>query len=504
MTCTVVALAAVALGSLSVVSTSGTSMEPTLHQGDLVVVRTSDYDVGDVVAYPSRSGATVLHRIVDRRGAELTLQGDNNDWVDPERPLRSEVIGEKWFHVPSAGKALIWLRGPLPISAFVAALGMMVTRSSVPSTRTRRAHRRAPSFARRIAARRPPRRDHATRRHARPVLLGALAVLASAVVLGAVSFSRPTTRVQRTQRSFSHHGTLSYDAAAPEGPVYESERIRTGDPVFMDLTDTLDVAFEYRLAPGPLRDVDGSAALSLELAAGNGWQRTIPLGEAPIDGTEASVDAVVDLTEVRRLLGEVESATGVRSSSYSVAFAAAVELTARAADRPVERRFDSRYQLQLDQKQLRPTTEAEPVVTDGVAVVPTTTTGTVPVEVERDGSFSVLGVTVGVAVARAAAVALAGAALVIAVSAALLLRGAGPRSESERTASRHRRRIVEVDGGEAGDAHTIIDVASAGALFRLADHHDRLVMHHRSPDGDTFLVDADETLYRYRMSPDRG
>ena len=61
-----------------------------------------------------------------------------------------------------------------------------------------------------------------------------------------------------------------------------------------------------------------------------------------------------------------------------------------------------------------------------------------------------------------------------------------------------------MDGGEGGEARTIIDVSTMEALVRLADHHDRLILHHRSDSGDTFMVDAQDTLYRHRVAVGQG
>jgi signal peptidase I len=91
------------------VSTFGTSMEPRMSAGDLVVTWRSDsYDVGDVAAYRSDTIDTVvLHRIVDREGPRFIFQGDNNDWLDPDEPVLSELVGKEILHIPEGA---IWLK----------------------------------------------------------------------------------------------------------------------------------------------------------------------------------------------------------------------------------------------------------------------------------------------------------------------------------------------------------------------------------------------------------
>jgi signal peptidase len=121
-------------GPLTLVTVTGTSMQPTFHTGDLAVMRrTGDYAPRDVVAFraeavPGRPGAYVIHRI---RGGDATsgfvLRGDHNDWDDPWHPNAEDIAGELWFAVPAAGTALRWLGQPVHLGAVLAALAATMT-----------------------------------------------------------------------------------------------------------------------------------------------------------------------------------------------------------------------------------------------------------------------------------------------------------------------------------------------------------------------------------------
>ncbi|MHB8661640.1 MAG: signal peptidase I [Acidimicrobiales bacterium] len=89
-------------GRLAYAVTTGMSMEPTYHAGDFVIVAPAQhYRTGDVVAY--RGPAThrvVLHRVIagdDRSG--FVMKGDNNSSADPDRPLRSDLLGRVVLHI---------------------------------------------------------------------------------------------------------------------------------------------------------------------------------------------------------------------------------------------------------------------------------------------------------------------------------------------------------------------------------------------------------------------
>ena len=93
----------------------GNSMEPKLHRGDLAVVRAqSSYQPGDVVLYDSRElGTKVLHRIVRVEGSHFVLKGDNNYFLDAERPVAEQIVGSLWVSAPAVGRVTEWLREPL-------------------------------------------------------------------------------------------------------------------------------------------------------------------------------------------------------------------------------------------------------------------------------------------------------------------------------------------------------------------------------------------------------
>jgi|SRR3990170_2798040 len=102
-------------GSARYAVVDGSSMEPKLHRGDLVVVRDRGrVNVGDVVLYRnSQLGVRVLHRVIREEAGRLVVKGDANDFVDDARPRAKEVSGSLWFSIPHAGSALVWLREPL-------------------------------------------------------------------------------------------------------------------------------------------------------------------------------------------------------------------------------------------------------------------------------------------------------------------------------------------------------------------------------------------------------
>lgn len=113
-------------GPATYVMVSGMSMQPTLHNGDLVVLQKQDsYGKGDVIAYaiPQGSigaGKLVIHRIIGGTPSDgFVTQGDNRDKPDDWHPKLANVKGSLWVQLPGVGKTVSHLRTP-PIFAAIA------------------------------------------------------------------------------------------------------------------------------------------------------------------------------------------------------------------------------------------------------------------------------------------------------------------------------------------------------------------------------------------------
>lgn len=114
-------------GTTSLAIVDGTSMLPRFKRDDLVLIRPAGtYRVGDVVAYRSAFlHRVVLHRIVAIHAGRYTFKGDNNSWLDPEKPTSSQLIGKRWVHLPRAGSLARAVRTPAVAAALAALLAIV-------------------------------------------------------------------------------------------------------------------------------------------------------------------------------------------------------------------------------------------------------------------------------------------------------------------------------------------------------------------------------------------
>ena len=115
-------------------------------------------------------------------------------------------------------------------------------------------------------------------------------------------------------------------------------------------------------------------------------------------------------------------------------------------------------------------------------------------------SLVVLGHALSVAALRLAAVIgfLLGAALTVF---AAVVKRLAPSDEAARIQAEYGHLIVPVVLGPDGLGGAPVDVPTIAALARLAESGQRLILHSRDNSRDTYLVNDEGTVYRYRADP---
>ena len=114
-------------GPVGIVWVSGTSMEPGLHTGDLVVTyERDDYAVGEVVAFKIPQGGVIIHRIIEVTNEGLfRFQGDNRKYEDPWDLPDEQIIGSSVFELHKAATIAAWLSRPITLAAMVGIITLL-------------------------------------------------------------------------------------------------------------------------------------------------------------------------------------------------------------------------------------------------------------------------------------------------------------------------------------------------------------------------------------------
>jgi signal peptidase I len=475
---------------------NGSSMEPRLERGDLVLVRAHDsYGVGDVVLYEDHeSGARVLHRIVAVRGGHFVTKGDNNDFRDPVRPAPDDVLGELWVSVPGAGGAVTWLKQPVHLAILLVVLAFLGFSGGSEVTRRRRAG------ARPVVALPDPSRPQA-----RPSAIPTGSTLAAAggvtlVLFGALAlfaWTAQETASRTVPALYTLEGAFSYHAAAEPDPVYPSGVVTTGVPVFTRLVEDLDLAFRYRLSTRVPDSARGTISLEAVVRDTSGWARTLPIAPTRrFSGASATVAGTLDVQAFEELVESARTLTEAPLASITLNVHPVVHVKGTVGETPVDESFAPVLTLSYDGTTLRPVParDAEP---DAVP----------PYDPRREvGGRETVATPLGLGplslgVADARRIALLGilVSLLVVGLGGLLATRARNDGSAERIARKYGARIVPARATVPAE-RWVTELDDMDALVRIADLYERVILHVVENGEDVYLVDDGVAVYRYRAA----
>jgi len=469
------------LGGFSAVVTYGDSMAPGLHPGDLAVVRRQpDYRPGDIVAYRSRSlDITILHRIVHIQDGRVVTRGDNNYWLDPDRPSAAELTGRLALRIPRMGAAVQWLRSP---AAIAAVLLIVVALPAGRAARHRRRRRQMPTDPTPASQGPQQRAGHpggdghrAAPPHGRPPggWAGQIArrLPASAAMPLAVA-ALATAAIWLAPRPAAEPGTddrepgrvsLAYRASTQAGSAYPSGMVQTGDPIFLRLVHDVTFSTSYT---GPEKS---PVELAVQLEHPSGWHRAVQLDATASAGTGggSTAQGTLDLDSLSTVLSGLSFETGLPATGTTVVVAS----TAGG--------WVARSTFTFDGVQLHPDlatlTASQPAAGPAADTTPT-------------GVRALL-----TPLGRLLPSTLLRAATTLGVSAAAV--GFLLLHRRRRPGGLPARRVFQVADHTPAAGRTVIDLPEPGNLARLADFDDLPIF--ESAAGH-FFIDDGAVIYRYR------
>ncbi|HLH13315.1 MAG TPA: signal peptidase I, partial [Solirubrobacteraceae bacterium] len=490
-------------GSTTYVVTDGVSMEPRFHTGDLALVRSqSSYHVGEIVAYRNKMLHTiVLHRIVGREGPRYLFKGDNNNFVDFEHPLRSQLVGSLWLHIPGAGTKLHSIGSPLLVGILVALGSLMFT--GVAFTRKRRRRRRTERAQDSVPAPRAPA-TAALAPLSADVLAAMLAAaglaLLALLVLALLAFTRPASAHHGGSVPYKQTGSISYSAVSRPGPTYPGDRAVTGEPLFTRVLNTVDFGFSYTFAASARHEISGVAQLSATMTSENGWRSTFPLSStAHFHGDRVTVSAAVELSSLLAVMHRVQLDTGV-NSSYTLTLTPHVSAHGELDGRPLQAHFTPHVPFSINELEVRPLNgEGRQFATGKELSSQFAPQSSGAVAVQRDEPLFISFAIFCVSVATARALALGGMAAVICMLIAVLSLARRTRDgdEAQTIRARHGHLIVPVARVRQPAGVPVIDVADIDALARVAEHYERSILHERAGGLDAYWVADESGHFRY-------
>ena len=466
-------------GSTSYMIIRGVSMQPSIHAGDLVIVRKqSDYPVGAVVAYRNTlDKQTVLHRVVARDGSRYVFKGDANLARDAFQPTESGLMGEKWIQLPYAGTALEWVQ--VPTNAALLAIGAIVLAASGGAATQKRKRR-----PRGGAAAGAP----STQRRLNPLLAAPLAVLIVSLGLGAVAFGRDKSVQTSIPNSFQQSGDFSYFGLANRGIVYPSGTVSTGQTVFTRLVENLAFTFRYRLNASGSPALSGKALMNASItSADNQYTRSFTLAQRSFEGPQVTLVGVFPLRRYTKLMEAVQNETQDPTSTYNVAITSSISVKGMVGARRVNETYSPSLSFLLDAHKLLLDRTNGAVSTH----VSKSSAGTV----ESTNNIDLRIAKPSVSTARELSI--IGVLLAILGLGALVALGVKRRfsDEPEQIARLYGHVLLPVT--QLPEFDRIVECDSIDALATLADRYDRAILYHREGGIHTYVLQDEGLAYRY-------
>jgi signal peptidase I len=474
-------LAAIALwpvqlgGSTAFVTTHGISMEPRFHTGDLAILRASDtYNVGDITGYHSSTlHRVVMHRIVKIQNGLYTFKGDNNSWLDPAPAEKSQLIGKLALRVPHGGIVLAMTQRAAPYLV----VALMLIAGGGTAAVQRRGRRKRGTMSRHAAARGP---NSGSLKTMPPQLVTAAGITAVAVALGmgllALAATAPVVTSQ-AKTAQSQQMVFSYSAPVGQTAAYDTTTASSPDPIFRKLSNFVDLHLAYSGAPGTM-------AIAVEESNGLGWHSTWQLAPAsPVSGRREVQTVRLDLAQFDAKARAAALATGLPTGNVALAIQPRVTTSAGAV-------FSPSLALTLSPLELNLSGQATSLVETAPAQVVAQAT--------RNRVISIFGHRLAATTARSWSWLILGASLLSALVIWLLVRLDGNPSEGDSIRRRYSSLLVRVEPITASPNRPIVDVEEMGTLVKLAERYGLLILHWSRSGVATFVVQDENTTYRYR------
>jgi signal peptidase I len=502
-------------GSTTYVATYGVSMQPRFHSGDLALVRPAgQYRVGDIVAYHSSLlHLVVLHRIVAIRNGHYTFKGDNNNFLDPVHPTRPELIGRLWVQVRGGGFILKLIHDPMVDAVACGLLGLFLLFGADQKRRRGRRQQKGVTGPGRVG---PiimkAQRQIAEARPANfgPLFIASVLALAVCLLLAVIAFTRPPDKPTSLNTPYTQRVSFAYTAHIRPGPVYPTGTINTGDPLFLSMVRRLNLHIAYGLTTNAPASITGTEKVVLTLFGPGGWKRNFVLApQTRFAAAHTSTDLTLDLPQLQASLAQVEKLTNSPAfGTFSAAIVPQVQIAGTVAGHPVKSSFQPALNLQFNSGQLLVSASTRSGSGGATGSAGSSQTNYAPSQsasvstpATAPATITVLGVSPTIVLLRWIAV--IGLLLSIAATIYFYLRKRSePFVETARIQSQYGHMIVPIVGGE-DLGWPPVDVPDIKALVKLAEAGQRLILHNRSNDVDTYMLNEEGTVYRYQVKPSK-
>lgn len=491
----------------------GKSMEPKFHIGDLVIVhKEPQYQIGDAIVYRNLELKNfVFHRIVSEELGHYTLQGDNNSWLDSYEPTQDEVLGKLWLHIPRGGAALQKMRSPITMAMLAALVGVVFAVGLFKKKSQGNKRMNTTSVREWFASLKSKTQSWFSQASSSEIqgssifeqdgiLEGSFFVLGLIVLLslalGIISFSRPASRLAKNDVSFEHLGIFSYSAQSPQG-VYDSNALKSGDPIFTRLTCSVDINLQYKLIAPQAENISGTYQLTAVIREQvSGWQRNVPLQEqTSFTGTDFGTSATLDLCKMESLTQSMETGTDFHPAFYTLLISPNIKLNGSVSALPLDSVFNSGLTFQYDRIHFYLSSSEETG-----NPLSFTEMGLLHEEHKEANTMLLLGNEIAVPAMRLFSIVGFIASLMGFVFLGLRLQSISRNNPEHFFRVKYDSLMVDIQNEDSIALSNSVEVTSMDALAKLAERFNAMILHAQQGSLHAYYVRDSGTTYRFVMN----
>jgi hypothetical protein len=316
------------------------------------------------------------------------------------------------------------------------------------------------------------------------------------LILGIIAFSRPASRIAQDDITYQHLGVFSYSTSTPPG-VYDSDTIKSGDPIFPKLTCATDVNFQYTLVAAQAKNITGTYQLTAIISEQvSGWQRVIPLQEVTtFQGPAFGATAKLDLCKVEALTQSMQEKTAAHAGSYMLLVTPNIKLEGEVSGRALETTFSSALMFRYDHTQFYLLRNEE--LSNPLAL---TETGILSEKRQEANTMILLGREIAIPALRLIALFGLIGSLIGLILLGLRLQHLSQQDQENFFQIKYDSMLIDVQNVNAISFSNVVDVTCMDALAKLAERFNTMILHEKQDHLHTYYVQAGSTKYRFTMN----
>ena len=288
--------------------------------------------------------------------------------------------------------------------------------------------------------------------------------------------------------------SFNYSAQAPAG-VYDSNGLKSGEPIFPKTTCSVNFGFQYTLVGNLPKDtiVGSYQLLALVTEPISGWQRRIPvISQTPFTGNAFLAEASFNVCQVETIIEEMEDQTGIHPGSYTLSIEPVVKVTGTLSGHHLDDVFQPQLTFDYDRLHffiIRDDPKVDPLSPSQAGLI-------------RDfrstaNTISIFGIDVSVPALRVGSIIFLLLSLAGLIGFEKYMQGIGDEDPHAFILAKYGSILVDVQNTKTIQNSNVIEVTTIDDLAKLAERNNAMMLHEVRGQMHYYSVDGNGVSYQY-------